>query len=273
MNQLARKKSEEAPKGAPEWMTTFSDLMNLLLCFFVLLFAFSNVDQEKFEQVAASFSSSFSIFSGGQSSIGDGQLINMGAAQLTEFDEYFTNMGQTTENTEGEEIDELKQVLTEANKAETEKMYDSISEMSSQYNLDNYLDIETDQMGGQYVLINISGSLLYNSGNAKLKSEALPVFSKVGDILKKYKGYRISVIGHTDNVPVTSGIYRSNKELSAARAINAAEYLIEVKGINPAYIEWIGRGEYDPIADNSNEAGRSKNRRIEIRIYNSLNTN
>ncbi len=273
MKRLARKKTEEAPKGAPEWMTTFSDLMNLLLCFFVLLFAMSNVDEEKFDQIAASFSSSFSIFSGGASSIGDGQLISMGVAQLNEFNQYFSNMGQTTESSEGEEIDELKQFLTEANKAETDKMYDNISEMSTQYNLDDYLDIETDQAGGQYVLLNISGSLLYDSGKAQLKKEALPIFSKVGDILKTYKGYRISVIGHTDNVPVVSGIYRSNKELSAARAINAAEYLIDVKGINPSYIEWIGRGEYDPIADNSNEAGRSKNRRIEIRIYNSLNTN
>jgi len=128
---LARKKTEEAPKGAPEWMTTFSDLMNLLLCFFVLLFAMSNVDQEKFDQVAASLSSSFSIFSGGKSSIGDGQLINMGVAQLNDFNQYFSNMGQTTESIDGEEIEQLKQLLAEANKAETEKMYDNITEMSA----------------------------------------------------------------------------------------------------------------------------------------------
>lgn len=273
MKRLARKKTEEAPKGSPLWMNTFADLMNLLLCFFVLLFAFSNVDQEKFDQVAASLSSSFSIFSGGRSSIGDGQLINMGVSQLNDFNQYFSNMGQTTESIDGEKIEEIKQLLAEANKAETEKMYDNITEMSAQYNLDKYLDIETDKTGGQYVLINISGSLLYDSGKAKLKDEALPIFSKVGDIIKTYKGYRISIIGHTDNVPITSGIYRSNKELSSARAINAAEYLIDVKGISPSSIEWIGRGEYDPIADNSSEAGKSKNRRIEIRIYNSLNTN
>ncbi|HCL03355.1 MAG TPA: chemotaxis protein, partial [Lachnoclostridium phytofermentans] len=181
VKRLARKKTEEAPKGAPEWMTTFSDLMNLLLCFFVLLFAMSNVDQEKFDQVAASLSSSFSIFSGGKSSIGDGQLINMGVAQLNDFNQYFSNMGQTTESIDGEEIEQLKQLLAEANKAETEKMYDNITEMSAQYNLDKYLDIETDKTGGQYVLINISGSLLYDSGKAKLKDEALPIFSKVGD--------------------------------------------------------------------------------------------
>ncbi len=131
MKRLARKKTEEAPKGAPEWMTTFSDLMNLLLCFFVLLFAMSNVDQEKFDQVAASLSSSFSIFSGGKSSIGDGQLINMGVAQLNDFNQYFSNMGQTTESIDGEEIEQLKQLLAEANKAETEKMYDNITEMSA----------------------------------------------------------------------------------------------------------------------------------------------
>ncbi len=268
---MARKKQEEAKKGAPEWMTTFSDLMNLLLCFFVLLFSMSAIDQEKWESVVASMTSSFSIFDGGGSSIGDGLLINMGVSQLNDIDVLINNMGKRAEE-EGEEIKELSEKIADENKKETEKIYDSVSELSSNYNLDNYIDIQTDTDGFQYVMINVTGNLLYDTGKAELKEDAVPIFSKIGDILKHYKGYRISIIGHTDTVPVTSGRYKSNNELSSARAINAAEYLINIKKIPANNLEWIGRGEYDPIADNTTAEGRAKNRRIEIRIYNQLNS-
>ncbi len=269
---MARKKQEEAKKGAPEWMATFSDLMNLLLCFFVLLFSMSAVDQEKWEELVSSMASNFSIFDGGGSSVGDGMLINMGVSQLNELDVYINNMGSRADESEGEEIKELSEQIAEENKKETEKMYDGISELSSKYNLDNYIDIQTDEDGFQYVMLNVTGNFLYETGKAELREEAIPIFSKIGDILKYYDGYRISIIGHTDTVPVTSGRYKSNNELSSARAINAAEYLIDVKKIPAQNLEWIGRGEYDPIADNTTVEGRAKNRRIEIRIYNQLNS-
>ena len=78
---MARKKTEEAPAGAPAWMATFSDLMNLLLCFFVLLFSMSTVDAEKFEMVIASLQSSFSILPSGGASIGDGEMVSSGVSQ------------------------------------------------------------------------------------------------------------------------------------------------------------------------------------------------
>lgn len=253
-------------------MATFSDLMNLLLCFFVLLFAMSTVDSEKWEQVVASMNSSFSVLNGGQSSIGEGQLINMGVSQLNEFDEYFTNMGEASEATDGEEVKQLQEIIEQANKQETEELLDQISEVTTQNNLDDFVEITMDEDGYQYVMINVSGSLLFDSGKADLKSDAVPIFSKIGDILKFYDGYRIAIIGHTDSVPVTSGRYKSNKELSSARAISAAEYLINTKKIPAKNLEWTGRGEYDPVADNSTEDGRAKNRRIEIRIYNQLSS-
>ena len=78
---MARKKTGEAPAGAPAWMATFSDLMNLLLCFFVLLFSMSTVDAEKFEMVIASLQSSFSILPSGGASIGDGEMVSSGVSQ------------------------------------------------------------------------------------------------------------------------------------------------------------------------------------------------
>ena len=85
---MARQKKEDPPKGSAPWMNTFADLMNLLLCFFVLLFSMSTVDAEKFEMVIASLQSSFSILPSGGASIGDGQMISAGVSQLELLDEY-----------------------------------------------------------------------------------------------------------------------------------------------------------------------------------------
>ena len=111
---MARKKQEEAPKGSPAWMATFSDLMNLLLCFFVLLFSMSTVDAEKFEMVVASLQSSFSVLPSGGSSIGEGELISSGVSQLKDFSmffEQFNSEGETEEQEEKEK--ELKEAYEE----------------------------------------------------------------------------------------------------------------------------------------------------------------
>ena len=93
---MAKKKKEETPApGSPAWMATFSDLMNLLLCFFVLLFSMSSVDQGKAEALIQSLANTFSIFDGGGSSFSQGNMISNGADQLSELDEYFSTMGQT----------------------------------------------------------------------------------------------------------------------------------------------------------------------------------
>lgn len=267
-----KQKQEEAPAGSPAWMATFSDLMNLLLCFFVLLFAMSSVDQAKFEELANVMSNRLNIFSGGHTSIGQGQLINTGVSQLNQLDEYINSMGQTSDQT-GEDVLDLHEKVDEMNREESEEMYDKVSSMSSEFNLDQYMDIGIDETGGKYITIEINGNFLYASGSAELSKDAIPIFSRIGDVLKNYKGYRIAIIGHTDNVPISkNNRYASNRELSCARANSAADYLTEYKELDPADIECVGKGEYDPIADNSTAEGRALNRRIEIRIYNKFNS-
>lgn len=91
---MAKRKPEDPPAGSPLWMATFGDLMNLLLCFFVLLFSMSTIDAQKFEEIAASLSSSFSVLPQGGSSVkNDGILVGSGASQLTELSTYYNNMG------------------------------------------------------------------------------------------------------------------------------------------------------------------------------------
>jgi len=100
---MAKKKQEDPPKGSPAWMATFSDLMNILLCFFVLLFAMSNVDEAKQDAVIASLNQAFSVFDGGAQAIGDGILISNGVSQLNELDDFINSTGKLDE---GQTVDE-----------------------------------------------------------------------------------------------------------------------------------------------------------------------
>lgn len=304
-----RKQEESGGGGAPAWMATFSDLMNLLLCFFVLLFSMSSVDANKWEQVVASMTSAFSVFNGGASSIGSGTLVGLGTSQLSQLDEYYSNVGQTSEDTGEDNRDtdnpetsgegkvpgdkdkdkdkekdkdkdnngktDSKNIVDELNalgRVETEEMLDSISEMTERYSISDKLEISMDAEG-KYVELTLSGSMLFDSGSAELQTSCLPLLSKVGDILRVYSGHNIDVIGHTDNVPMKSSTYKDNDILSSARAISAAQYLVKEKGIDVMRLSWTGRGEYEPVASNATAEGRARNRRIEIRIYNSYSSN
>ena len=267
-----KKKQEEAGAGSP-WLTTFADLMNLLLCFFVLLFASSTVDAAKYEDIVISMSSAFGIFSGGGSDNGEGRLISSGISRIHDYDGYENNDGTNavkTETNNSAESDILKELLEE-NKKASQVIYDKVSELANQNSLSEYIDLSMDP-GYRYVKISLSGSVLFDSGKADIKPGAIAIFSKLGDILQVYKDYHIEIEGHTDNVPVnSSNTYKDNNWLSSARAINVAVYLMDKKGLNPKTLSWTGRGEYDPVASNATTEGRAKNRRVEIKIHNNIN--
>lgn len=281
-----KKKPEEPSAGSPLWMATFADLMNLLLCFFVLLFAMSSVEESKFKELAESLSSAFNIFdNAGTSVMEDGELINLGTTQLNELGELVEDMGQASEEP-SEDMREIIQALVnetvseeeaealyqEVNRESTQDLFNEFSEMVSENNLDGYLTLSIDPNGSRYMDINIDGHLLFDSGKVEIKDENLPIVSKIGDIIREFSGHRIEIIGHTDNVPIKTVRFPSNMELSSARASTIALYLADHKGMDLKYITWSGNAQYNPIASNSTEAGRAKNRRIEIRIYNQINS-
>jgi len=259
------KRQEEPKKGSPEWMTTFSDLMNLLLTFFVLLFSMSSVDVEKFELVVASLQSSFSILPSGGASIGDGMMVSSGVSQLPMLDVYFNEMANTQTETEEEGEKELKEEYQENALAESEEMAEHIEELAEQYGIQDQVEID---FNAEYVLLNLNGTLLFDSGKSELKTEANPLIEKIGKILQSYAENMIEVEGHTDNVPISTSKYKDNNVLSMFRALTVADFLREVTTINPSHIKSSGRGDYIPIADNTTPEGRARNRRVEIKIYN-----
>ena len=268
---MAKKREEEPPKGSPAWMNTFSDLMNLLLCFFVLLFSMSSVDAQKFELIAASFSQTFSIFSAGATAVGDGMLVSMGVSQLDELDDYTNSMGKTADgdNDDPDSIDKMTEALDAEKLKESEELAEKIEEAMEEQSLSREVDMEVTS---QYVQLSLKGALLFDSGSSELKAEALPVMEKLGLILERYAGSVIEIEGHTDNVPINSARFANNNELSSARALSVFDYFVETTTLDPAMIKHSGRGEYVPIADNSSPEGRAKNRRVEIKIYHTLSS-
>ena len=268
---MAKRKKEEPQKASAEWMNTFADLMNLLLCFFVLLFAMSTVDAQKFEMIAASFSQTFSIFSGGQTSIGEGMLLGNGVSQLNDLDQYMNSMGKPaeseSESEELDEIDEMQEKIEEAKLAESEKLAERIEEAIEESQMEDMIQLD---FTSQYVQLTLKGAILFDSGSATLKADAMPIVEKVALILERYAEHEIEIEGHTDNVPIHTSKYANNNELSSSRALSMFDYLVEHTTLQPMQIKHSGRGEYMPIADNSTPEGRAKNRRIEIKIYNEL---
>lgn len=262
---MARKKKEESGGGGEGWLATFADLMNLLLCFFVLLFASSTVDTEKYDQIVSSFSSSFSIFTDAGEGIGEGNMISNGASQLNNLDSYYNSMGKSQEDSK-EENDPLKEYKKEQEKIAKEN-YSKLKKEIKNKKLDKVAKVEIDK-NYNFVKILFSGSFLFDSGKADLRPEGYKLITEVGDILKKFEDYKIVIEGHTDNVPMHTVQFPSNLWLSTARATTVLETLIDKKGLNPKGLIASGRSEYDPIDTNDTVEGRARNRRAEIKIYN-----
>lgn len=307
---MGKKKEEfKLPPGTPApWMSTFSDMMTLLMCFFVLLFSMSTVDAQKFEEVAKSFQSTFSIFKGGAQAIGDGILVSNGVSQLNMLDEYINSSGKTAESNAQDQtqLDKTEQSssATEATDATTAAAMDAaelldLTEQELQDLKESVEQIEEEKLklsealaekieealkenmiadkvnvsvNADYVLLTFNGAFLFDSGKADLKADALPVLNKVGVILARYAQWDIEIEGHTDSVPLNGGRYENNDVLSSYRALAVFDYLKENSSIDPGTVKHSGRGEYMPIADNGTPEGRAKNRRVEIKVYNSLSS-
>ncbi len=263
------KKQEEGGGGSPAWMATFADLMNLLLCFFVLLFSMSTVDAENYEALLASLSGNFSVFTSGSSMVGEDIYVASGASQMIEISEYFaefTEDGGQDGYKEFDNVSEYEQMMEEKQQEVAEKLYEDVSEQADKAKLDGMVSVEMDE-NYQYVRITIGGAILFDSAEAELKKKAEIVISKVGDILKSYDKHLIKIEGHTDNVPISGSRFESNMQLSMLRAESVFNYLINKKKLDPATLEPSGRGEFCPVADNTTAEGRAQNRRVEFKIY------
>lgn len=227
---MAKKKEEfKLPPGTPApWMSTFSDMMTLLMCFFVLLFSMSEVDAAKFEEVAKSFQSTISIFSAGSKAVGDGILVSNGVSQLNMLDEYINMSGKTAEadsvnpediTKEGassnddklkeaadqldlnqEEIASLKAAMDELEE-EKMKLSEELAEKMEEALAESMMTDKVDVMfNADYVTLTLNGAFLFDSGRADIKQDAVPVLNKIGVLLVKYADSEIEIEGDRKSV-------------------------------------------------------------------------
>jgi len=246
------KKKESCPPGAPAWMTTFGDMMTLLLTFFVLIVSMSSVEVEKFRAAMASFQGSLGIISN-----------RMSMHQIEAIIETPTTMDKLSLEEIGEEVLEQEtRRMDQALKEEMEKM----QEMLDQMGLNDMVDLEPVKSG---ILIRIKDEMLFDVGKADLKTIILPILDGIGR-MSEVERNDIIVEGHTDNSPINTAYYPSNWELSAARSARIIRYFIDNFDVAPERFELKGYSEYRPIADNKTAEGKAKNRRIEILIKREL---
>jgi chemotaxis protein MotB len=232
---------DDEPKvepGAPKWIVTFGDLMSLLLCFFVLLLSFSEMDRQKYKQVAGSLEKAF------------------GVQRQTKVMEIPKGMKMIARDFDQEVI---------ATRIK-EQIGDEIEQLFSK-ELEDLKDQISVEEGDNQVVLRLMGESTFDSGKAEIRPQLKPLLTKVAQILQESNG-DIIVAGHTDNVPIHSGPFGSNLRLSAARASAVAEFLIASSKIDPKRISTMGFGEYRPIESNQTALGRQKNRRVEIIIGN-----
>lgn len=305
---MAKRREKPAEEGAPAWMSTFSDLMNLLLCFFVLLYASSNVDEEKIQRIMASFNqASFSLLESGSVSLDEGQIVSGGVTQLPGIESILEYIGVSSEvkgnnqdlsatgaddgqsdssdqpdsvqpNTEETIVDnqttelsqeELKAQVEQQGEKQSAQMYDEISEKVESYKIEDNVSLDYNS---QYVSLDLNGALLFDEGQADIRDDAADFMKKITSILKRYQDCVVEVEGHTDNVPIHNSNYQSNRYLSTARATKVYEYITDNTDFPDQNLKVAGYGESRPVASNDSEEGRSKNRRVTIKIYNQLNS-
>lgn len=236
-----RKKKEKKINNTPSWMITYSDLVTLLLCFFVLLFSFSEINAQKFQVIMSSFQNSLGILDGGKT-IDESELTN-----LNRLIEDKTSVGK-------QEIEDFK------------RFKDLIDEYAKERGLDTKIHVELEERG---LLIRFMDSVFFDPDDAEIKPESKKILSFIGDILNRdeFADKHIKVEGHTDNVPTFK--YETNWELSAMRATNALRYLVEKENVKGDRISSAGYSYYRPIASNDTAEGRAKNRRVDIIILKS----
>jgi chemotaxis protein MotB len=228
---------EEVEEGAPLWVVTFGDLMSLLMCFFVLLLSFSEMDRKKYKMVSGSMAQAFGI----------------------------QRKKPVFESPRGQKMiaKEFDQAVIITKIEESIKPI--IDEIKNEY--EELKDAVELEIGEDTVTIRMMGETTFDTGKAELHPVFRPLLEKIGAVLSQTKG-EIIIAGHTDNVPLSGGLFGSNLGLSMARAGSVAEYLLRTTSIDPTRLSTMGFGEYRPLASNDTAQGRRKNRRVEIIVSN-----
>jgi chemotaxis protein MotB len=280
----------ECPAGLPAWLATFADLMSLLMCFFVLLLSFSEMDAMKFKRLAGSMAQAFGVqnklnvtdipkgtsviaqeFSPGIPSPTPINEIWQRTEDVTEMSlevqcnqEYDVEAGDVAQEAGVKAaIRERLEKMVEETKKDAQELADALQEEIAA----GEIEVETE---GRKIIIRIREKGSFKSGSHELADDYFDVMDEIRGVLMQKPG-KIQVQGHTDDIPIRrSNRYRSNWELSTSRAVSVAEELMKDGDINRRRFEVSGLADTQPLVANNTRDNRARNRRVEIVIRQGL---
>jgi chemotaxis protein MotB len=247
--------------GAPTWMVTFADMMALLLCLFVLLLSFSETDVAKFKIMAGEMEQAFGM---ALKSKLTGMIEFRGTPEKRAYKDLAKKKAEefiplvvppSLEKSDDYNVSDPEYSVEDALAADlSDTLYDEINEGS----------LMLERVGAE-VIIRFPGHVVYPSGSDTILQSTLEILDHVAKALAKTNG-QLMVSGHTDNVPISTGRYRSNWDLSSARASSVVHYLLKNELIEPGRISATGYADSRPLVPNDSVENRAKNRRVEISI-------
>ncbi len=282
------------PEGLPPWMGTFADLMSLLMCFFVLLLAFSEMDVLKFKQIAGSMKFAFGVqnkievkdIPKGTSVIAmefrpgrpdptpieniQQQTIEM-TQQMLEFQAGTEDSAGGRQRQRGQQrggsanqtsTDQSSSTTQQASQEEVNEQLKKIAQKLEQQILDGSIEMESL---GQQITIRIRENGAFSAGSAFLQPQFVPVIRKIGELLIDMPG-ELEISGHSDNQNISNELYRSNWDLSSQRAVAVAEVLRVVPNFNEKRMEVVGKADTMPLVPHDEPGASQRNRRVEIAI-------
>lgn len=269
--------------GGYSWMDTYGDMVTLLLTFFVLLFAFSSVNEDKWRGLVQAFTGTPPLksiaavdmltlpdFSKDLPSAYlnlDGMLIGGKEAEAdkdTEPKEFTPEqLAQLVIPVSAQQREVMQSSQYQQNEAKFSLLFERLVLYIQTNGLEDMLFASRDM---ESIYLRVAAGVLFESGKADIRPEALSVLDTLEEICYSAGDSLslLSVEGHTDNVPIRTARFADNWELSSMRAINVVRYMLDKGRLTPDMFAFSGYGEYRPIATNDTEEGRQQNRRVEF---------
>jgi len=235
---------DEKSGNTAGWLTTFNDLITLLMVFFVLLFTMGSMDKDLMKEVQNALQSGLGALSAGSKV----SVALNGAQRLTPFGDPLTQaQGETTPGGEGSSAGEG---------SPADSLVEALGELSAEPGIS--VKYENEE-----IRISFEDALLFDLGKADINSSGLALLDNMAALIQTNSS-AVRVEGHTDNIPIQTQRFPSNWDLSTARAISVVKYFIHSGKINPKRLSAVGYGETRPLAPNDSPAKRARNRRVEI---------
>lgn len=246
------RQNKPSDKIDDSWLLPYADMLTLLLALFIVLFALSELNIKKFEQLAYIFQTEFK---GGAGIIDDGIDIVPSESENVGVDEQIE-----------QDRDDKEEEMDRQGVLEFERLQEMKENIDEYIGANNLTETLATKLTGEGLLITISTDITFDSGSAQVKPHGVEIAKEIATVLNTDPPHEIVINGHADDVPVNNAEFASNWELSAMRAIQFMYLLLEESDIDPKYFSARGYGEYQPIVPNTSEENRAKNRRVEVLI-------